>query len=272
MSNAMGESEFDLVLINLQRDKKPGESYTQFFLRKGARGVILRTTKRTRHICEAIVDEGFPCVVVGDRFERKDMSYVYYDSKHSSYQGVEHLIALGHRRIALAISDLVQDSDHEDRLEAYESALKDNGIELDRKLYFHIPAGRPDGAQVVRKMMSVAEPPTAIFFTDPVVAVGALIEAQKLEIKIPGDISILGFDDNDVRNSVYPKMTSVCQDAVRLGYEAFTGLSQLVTSERNDKPVVREAFPSWLEVNETTGKPSDRGVRILPDGTRLRED
>ncbi|MEM7315170.1 MAG: substrate-binding domain-containing protein, partial [Planctomycetota bacterium] len=99
-----------------------------------------------------------------------------------------------------------------------------------------------------------------------------LIEAQRLGIQIPGDISILGFDDNDMRNSVYPKMTAVCQDAVRLGYEAFTGLSQLVTSERNNKPVVREAFPTWLEVNDTTGKPSTRGVRILPDGTRLRDE
>ena len=81
MSAAMDENELDSVFLNLQRDKKPGESYTQFFLRKGARGVILRTTKRTRQVCEAIADEGFPSLVVGDRFEREDINYIYCDSR-----------------------------------------------------------------------------------------------------------------------------------------------------------------------------------------------
>ena len=183
---------------------------------------------------------------------------------------MEHLIALGHRRIALAISDLVQDSDHQDRLEAYEAALEDHNIDLDRRLYFHVPPGRPDGSQVVRKMMSMAEPPTAIFFTDPIVAMGALNESHKLGVSIPGDISILGFDDTDIRNQVFPQMTAICQDARRLGYESFLGLSKIVTTEPCEKRPCREAFSTWLEINDTTGKPSGDPLRILPDGTRVR--
>ncbi len=279
MVAAMDESDFDLVILNLQRDKKSNESYTQFFHRKGVRGVILRTTKRTRSVCETIADEGFPCIVVGDRFARPDLSYVYCDSRSTSYQGVEHLLALGHRRIALAISDLVEDSDHADRLSAYESALEDHGIPRDRRLYFRIPPGRPDGAQVIRKMMSMAEPPTAVFFTDPSVAVGALIEAHGLGMRIPQDLSILGFDDSELRHQVFPRMTSICQDARRLGHEAFSALGRIVSAQQTDgeppvsgqsqQLVIREAFPTWLEVNATTGQPSESQVRILPDGTRM---
>jgi DNA-binding LacI/PurR family transcriptional regulator len=268
MGSAVDESNLDLALVNMHRDKRPNETFTQFFLRKGVRGVILRTTERTRFVCEQIAAEGFPALVVGDRFDFSDnISYVYCDSRATSYQGVEHLIALGHRRIALAISD-VQDADHADRQKAYEKALSDHDIELDRRLYFHVPAHRPDGAQIIRKMMSMAVPPTAVVFTDPVVAVGALNEAHKLGIRVPADLSILGFDDADLRNQVFPRMSAVCQDARRLGYEAFQILARFVTSKTRIDPV-REEFPSWLEINDTTGRPTDDMVRILPDGTRV---
>jgi DNA-binding LacI/PurR family transcriptional regulator len=270
LGSAVDESSLDLALVNLHRDKRPNETFTQFFLRKGVRGVIMRTTDRTRFICEQIAAEGFPALVVGDRFDfNENISSVYCDSRSTSYQGVEHLIALGHRRIALAISD-VQDTDHADRQLGYEKALTDNGIELDRKLYFHVPAHRPDGAQIIRKMMSMAEPPTAVVFTDPVVAVGALNEAHRLRVAVPEDISILGFDDADLRNQVYPRMSAVCQDARRLGYEAFNMLAQFVTAKTRREPE-REEFATWLEINDTTGPPTERVVRILPDGTRVEQ-
>ena len=121
---AVDESDLDLALVNLHRDKLSSESFTQFFLRKGIRGVILRTTEKTRFVCEQIGAEGFPAIVVGDRFDFNDhVSYVYCDSRPTTHQGIDHLIALGHRRIALAIND-VQDADHSDRQLAYEKGAQ----------------------------------------------------------------------------------------------------------------------------------------------------
>ena len=89
--------------------------------------------------------------------------------------------------------------------------------------------------------MSMIVPPTAVVFTDPAVAVGALNEAHKLGMRVPHDISILGFDDADVRNQVYPNMSAVCQDARRLGYEAFQILTRMVSSA-TPRNAVREEF------------------------------
>jgi DNA-binding LacI/PurR family transcriptional regulator len=271
MSAAMEESHLDLVVLSLFRDKQPGETYTQFFLRKGVRGVILRTTKRTRSTCEEIAAEGFPALVIGERFENAKLHFVSCDSRNSTFQGVEHLIALGHRRIALAISDIVQDTDHQDRLEAYDTALKDHDIPVDRRYHFHVPPSRPDGAQVIRKMMSMSDRPTAVVFTDPLVAVGALNEALRLGVKVPEDVSILGFDDADVRNTVFPRLSAVCQDARRLGYEAFQSMTKVVDDKSNGA-VIQEVFPTWLEINETTGQPPVGVTQILPDGTRVGEN
>jgi DNA-binding LacI/PurR family transcriptional regulator len=271
MAAAMEESPLDLVILSLFQDKQPGETYTQFFLRKGVRGVILRTTKRTRSTCEAIAAEGFPTLVIGERFDNERINFVSCDSRESTYQGVEHLIALGHERIALAISDIVQDADHQDRLEAYESALKNHQITVDRRYHFHVPPSRPDGAQVIRKMMSMSERPTAVVFTDPLVAVGALNEALRLGVRIPDDVSILGFDDSDLRNNVFPRLSAVCQDARRLGFEAFQSLARIIEekNQSQDGGSVREVFPTWLEINETTGRPPQGVTQILPDGTRV---
>ena len=138
MGSAVDESNLDLALVNMHRDKRPNETFTQFFLRKGVRGVILRTTERTRFVCEQIAAEGFPALVVGDRFDFSDnISYVYCDSRSTSYQGVEHLIALGHRRLPWPLATC-RTPIMRDRQKAYEKALTDHDIELDRRLYFHV--------------------------------------------------------------------------------------------------------------------------------------
>ncbi len=268
MAEAMAECEWDLVFLNLARDKKPTESYTQFFTRKGVRGVILRTTMRTRDVCREIADEGFAALVVSDHFTEPGMSYIYCDSYPSSRQGVSHLLDLGHRRIALAISEL-EDSDHADRLRAYQEALADRDIPLDEALIFRTPPTRPDGGQVIRAMMGMARPPTAIFIADPMVAVGAINEAHQLGVRVPADISVLAFDDADVRNHVYPRMTAICQDARQLGYEAFMLLARSLTNGLHTRPV-QETLGTWLEINGTTQQPTDSPARVLPDGTRMQ--
>jgi len=252
INKAMVDANYDLVVLNLQRDKKPNESYTQFFLRKAIRGVVLRTTSRTRHICTAIAGEGFPSIVVGDHFDEPNVNYLYGDSRQTSYQAIEHLITLGHRRITIAIS-AIEDSDHTDRLEGYKQALAEHDIEIDPKLIHRIPAQRPDGAQVIRKLMGMAAPPTAVFVTDPNVAVGTINQAHRMGIRIPEDLSILGFDDTDVRNNTYPQMTAICQDAQQLGYEAFMAIVQKLSGSNSHQ--VRRTLPTWLEFHDTTGKP-----------------
>ncbi len=266
--SAMEGSSLNLVLLDLHHEKLVDESYTQYFARRGIRGVMLRTTQQTRSICEEIASEQFPSIVIGEKFEAGNINYIRSESYTSTYRGVEHLIGLGHRRIAFAVADLVQDSDHADRLLAYQNAMRDNHFEIERRWYFHLLARRPDGAQVIRRLMSMPDRPTAIVFTDPMVGLGAMLECHKLGVNIPGDISILGFDDSNTRHLVFPTMTAVCQDARRLGIEAFGALTKLATQKTDGHASYREEFPTWLEINHTTGRPPVAEFRVLPDGTR----
>jgi DNA-binding LacI/PurR family transcriptional regulator len=266
---AMVESDFDLKITHLRRDKSPDETYSQFFFRKGIRGAILRSTWADRDIARKIGDEGFPAVVLGDRFDHPRLAFAYNESSTASIEGIEHLISLGHRRIAFAAND-IDDGDHTDRLEAYRQVLRARNL-YDDQLEFRVPAHRLDGAQLMRKMMSLSNPPTAVFIADPLTAAGAVNEAHKLKLRIPEEMSILGFDDTDTRYSVVPCMTSICQDSRQLGRLAYELLLRRCDEPKNGK-IHGSLGKAWLEINHTTGRAPTKAIRIMPNGERVSSD
>lgn len=270
MSQAAEAAGLDLLITRLDQGRRANESAAQFLQRKGIRGAVLRTTSDTRQVCVELAQEGFPCVVVGERFDdggdEADVSFVYADSRPTSYQAVEHLISIGHRRIA-AVLNQVPDNDHQDRVGGYEQALREHGIEIDPRLVVRVGAQRPNGAQVVRTLMSLRDRPTAIFIADPPIAVGAINQAHEMGVRIPDDVSIIGFDDADTRNDVYPALSAICQDAHRLGYEAARALSRRLQGH-SDGPV-RIVHPTWLELHGTVSQPPAVATRVLPDGSRI---
>jgi DNA-binding LacI/PurR family transcriptional regulator len=268
--SAMLESAFDLKIVHLRRDMNAEETYSQFFFRKGIRGAILRSTAADREVARAVADEGFPAVVLGDHFDDSRLSFAYNQSRTASGEAIEHLISLGHRRIAIATND-TDDGDHLDRLEAYRQTLEATGI-YDQSMEFRVPAHRLDGAQLLRKMMSLNSPPTAVFITDPLTAAGAINEAHKLGLRIPDELSILGFDDSESRQMVFPIMTAVCQDSRELGRAAFDllldycGPQHATRETASPRSVLGKA---WLEINHTTGRAPRQATRVLPSGQRL---
>jgi DNA-binding LacI/PurR family transcriptional regulator len=262
----LNELKFDLKIVNLQRDKSIEETYTQFFMRKGLRGVILRTQESKRYVCEAIADEGFPSIVVADRFEHPKVNFICCDSSGDSRRAVEHLLQLGHRRIACAVHR-VPDTDHRDRREAYFAAVRSAGLEVDPSLVVDIVASFDGGAAVINRLMGSTNPPTAIFFTNPLSTLGALRRCQELEIAVPGQLSIIGFDDSDIRLHIWPQFTAICQDASMLGAEAARWLARSLTEEV--KQPLRRISPTTFEINLTTSRPPAKRIRVLADGTRV---
>ena len=246
------DCRLDLVILNIHRDKQPDETYTQFFMRKGVRGVILRTTTEGRDVCLAIAEEGFPHVVVSDRFEHANVNYIDGDSKADTIRALEYLISLGHRRIAFALHS-IPDCDHLDRFEGYKQALAAASIPYDERLVFRHPINLAAGATILKLTHSMPERPTAVFFADPLLAVGAVQKAHELGVRIPEDLSIIGFDDADARYAVYPTLTAVCQDAAKLGFQATTWLGHSLGE--NGAKKLQKTIPTFFEINRSTAAP-----------------
>ena len=261
----VNEQKFDIKLVSLHRDKSAEETFTQFFMRKGLRGVILRTFESSRDICQAIAAEGFPSVVVADRFDDPKVNFICCDSRDDSRRAVEHMIHLGHRHIACAVHN-VADTDHKDRREGFGQAMAEHNIPIDPSHVLEIVASFEGGVAAINRLMGLPRPPTAIFFTDPLATLGAIRRCQELSIDIPGELSIVGFDDSDIRQHTWPPFTAVCQDARMLGEQAALWLSRSLMGKAEKR--IQLVRPTMLEINRTTAPPNRDRFRILPDGTR----
>ncbi len=257
----LDEARFNVVVLNIQRDKDRDETFTQFFMRMGVRGVVLRTTSETSAACRAVAEEGFPHVVISDRFDDPHVNYVDCDSRPDTKRAIDYLVSLGHRRIAFALHN-VPDRDHEDRLEGYREALARHTIAYREDLVFRHRNSLAGGASVLDVAISMPNRPTAIFFADSNLAVGAVNQAQKLGVRVPEDISLIVVDDTQVRYSVHPTLTAVCQDAAALGFEAALWLTRRVTG--NVGGHLRKTIPTSFEVNGSTGaSPSEEPRRAV---------
>jgi len=259
---------YDVKIVSISRDKTPQESYAQFFARKGLRGVVLRTFAETRQVCVKIAEEGFPSVVIADRFTEPCVNFVCTDSSLDSVRAVRHLIDLGHRRIAMIVHS-VADTDHTDRRNAYLTAMRDAGLEIDPELIAENYASAENAANAVTRLMGSPRPPTAIFITDPLATMGVLRRCLEMGIKVPSELSLVGFDDSNVRLHTFPTCTSIVQDARMLGMEAASWLCRVTADNEEEKPeLLRLVRQTRFEINRTTSPPPPEPIRVLADGAR----
>lgn len=260
------EKKHDLTFISAARDKHDDESYTQFFHRKGVRAILLRSLGE-ESLIEKIAAERFPVLLVADRSDNPNIDYIDSISSDTSRKAIEYLIGLGHKRIGLAIHNTL-DTDHQDRLDGYLDAIRGAGLEIDDSLIVRAEANTAGGEIMLTKLLELENPPTAVYFTNPMSTIGALHKCLRLGIKVPRDLSIVGFDDSVTRFQTYPRYTAVCQDAVSLGIEAarwITRASESILAED-----YREVRPTDFEVLETTSFAPENPIRIDRNGDLVR--
>lgn len=266
MVSAMRDSTYDLAVIDLRRDRGKNESLRQFFGRKGICGAVVRCTIEERPLVCEMAEEGLPLVVLGDHFEHPTLTFSYTESEQASREAIEHLVSLGHKRIAFVACHR-EDGDHADRLKAYRDVLQESQL-LDESLVFRVPASRRDGGPILRKLIGRPDRPTAAYIADPLIAAGVINEALHMGVRVPDDLSIVGFDDTDIRNLLFPRMSAVCQDSESLGRSAFNLVKSLIEggegASTNSK---RQA--AWLEVHGSIAPPPMEVHRILPSGGRM---
>lgn len=268
--SAMRESRYDLSVVDIRRDRTGGESLRQLFARKGIAGAIVRCTIDERPLVVEMAQEKLPLVVLGDHFEHEheheSIAFAYTESEQASREAIEHLVSLGHQRIAF-VSCHREDGDHADRLRAYREVLSEHGL-LNESLVYRVPPSRRDGGPVLRKLVGSADRPTAVYIADPLIAAGAINEAHHMGVRIPDDLSIVGFDDTDLRHLVYPSMSAVCQDSEELGRSAFNLIRSLIDGGAA-APGSSTLQQAWLEVHGSTGPPPASVERVMPSGSRL---
>ena len=168
---------------------------------------------------------------------------------------VEHLIGLGHRRIAYIGKPSLTSS--QDRLGGYRAALERHGIALEDDLVM-VAEGSSErhGYDAVQHLLKVAAPPSAIFFANDMLAIGAMKALEERQVRIPRNMSIVGFDDVPMAEFVSPPLTTVRQPAFEKGVRA---TELLIQSLESQEPPQSQVLEGELIVRKSTARAPSQG-------------
>lgn len=166
----------------------------------------------------------------------------------------QHLLDLGHRRVGLISGRLPSAARAEERLLGYRQTLKAAGIEPDPVLVIESDVNQNGGYQAMQQLLALPEPPTAVFCHNDVLALGAMHAIQVAGLSIPGDISIVGYDDTAGSAHLAPPLTTIRFSRKEMGHQAATILFRAIEQGEDHEPsTVR--VPVELMVRASTGPP-----------------
>ncbi len=204
-------------------------------------GVIVLTGRLTDQLLKSYARMQ-PLVVTGRSLKAPGLFAMHFDNFEGGRLATQHLLQLGHRRIAF----IAGDSDHPDateRLRGYQAALEQAGIAYEPNLVVPGEYLEVSGLLAVDRLLGTGQRFTAIFAANDQMAVGAALGLQRRSLRVPEDVSIVGFDDLPTSQYAIPPLTSIEQPAYELGRLAAQGLLQMLAG---GKPNITMPLPRLI--------------------------
>lgn len=190
-----------------------------------------------------------PVVVIDNSASDKTIPSVIVDNFTAEIQSVDHLCSLGHERIGFMTG--LEDSDvGKNRFEGYKSGLSQHGIDADPALVFRGNYTFGSGVGGTDYFLSLEQMPTAIICANDSMALGAISKLHQSGLKVPDDMSIIGFDDVDVASQVIPSLTTVSVPVIEIAGRAFSMLECLIDGKALENKHV--ALDAQLITRETS--------------------
>lgn len=241
---------YSLILCNSDEDIQKEQLYIEILSSERVAGVIIVPTGI--NCCAPLLNLRMPVVVMDRVLAGFDTDTVVVENVAGAFAATKYLIELGHQRIGLVGAPPGISVGIERQL-GYEKALGDSGIATDEAL---IRAGNfkeTGGYQATRELLDLKPRPTALFVANNLMTLGALVAIRESGLKIPEDISIIGFDDMPWANLLQPPLTAIAQPTYELGHHA----AQLLLERLKDRtrPVTHERLATRLVVRGSTSAP-----------------
>ena len=260
LQKALESAGYTLLLACHEFDLAAEARMVRAFAERGVDALVLVGTAHgaaTRKLLPAL---GIPCVLTWALERAQRNASVGFDNRAAGRMIAEYLLRLGHRRIGM-IPGIVAGNDRaRDRLKGVSVALAHGGVELSGKhvvpAAYSLRAGREAFAELIRRGDL-----TAVACGNDILGIGAIQEAQRMGLNVPGDVSITGFDDMELASVVTPALTTVRLPIAEIGLETARHLIERL--ERNAAPRCIE-LPLKLVVRQSTGAPRRRGRRPAP--------
>ncbi len=205
------------LLIEVVEDVDQPDAYVRLIREAHIDGVILAGTRLGDRSILELHPDNFP-MVLWDRLPGSDLPFVDVDNVSAARVAVEHLIALGHRRVACITNAPLDHPASAARLQGYQEALDAHSLPYDDALVRYGEFHERSGFEAMNALLP--ERPTAVFVASDVVALGALRAIRTAGLRVPHDVAVVGFDDIQFAQYLLPPLTTVRVPAHQIGAEA----------------------------------------------------
>lgn len=228
LCNTMGVSTKESQYLNLMQEKRVDGI---IFL-----GGRINLKDCEPHLVQEIVDHAnkIPMVLVNGNLRNNDLIRVVTDEYAGTVFAVRHLIELGHTQIGF-IGGESHMTTTSIKLRAFRKTLRDEGLPVKEDWILLDSFSMESGRQLMQKLLEMSERPTAVCCVNDFTAIGAIKTAVDHGLKVPDDISIVGFDDIPLAHHVIPELTTVSQQAKELGRTAVKVLRQMMNKGKVKK-------------------------------------
>ncbi|QCP54293.1 LacI family transcriptional regulator [Trinickia violacea] len=222
-------------------------------LQQFADGVVAILPKESAYF-DALAASHVPVVLIDQRGSLTTFPSVSVDNYGGARLAVAHLAELGHRRIAFISGDETIEGVR-DRRRAYEDTLERLELPRDPALVTTGDLTQVTGFEAASRLLALEEPPTAIFAANDLSAFGAIAAVREAGLRVPDDISVIGFDDIPMAAQVHPALTTVRQPFQQMARAAVNTL--LASLDGTEASAARMTLPAELVVRQSTGQVSN---------------
>lgn len=253
MENALGELGYNMFIMNTNEDLETERKTVISALSKNVDGLILCPSQKDETILELLENNGIPYILLGRRPNGSKLKpdYIVWNDFEGGFLATEHLLSLGHRRI-LCLNGPQHISSAMERLKGYCAAHERYNIPLDERLIKGLTLVNHDLENVIREALDEVGDFTGIFAFSDMIAWETIHTLQKMGIKVPEDVSVVGFDDIQSKMSFPFGLTTIHTPKTIMAARMVDALMNKINKKKTDH--IEDILPVELVIRETTRK------------------
>jgi LacI family transcriptional regulator len=248
--DAARERGYNLILCNSEDQPEREAAYLQLLRERQVDGVLIASSQMADETIEGLRADSFPFVLVNRAAQDGEDLAVVVDNHAAAVEVVAHLAALGHRRIG-HIAGPQNTTTGRDRREGYEAGVRAHGLAHEAALVVEADAFSEDaGDRALGIMLAGPARPTAVFAANDLIAVGMLQRLRRIGVRVPDDLSIVGFNDIPLAGLLEPALTTVRVPQLAMGVAG----AHLLIDRLEGRPIgeIRLTLPTELIIRASS--------------------
>lgn len=245
--------DYRAIICNTEELEVREREYVELLLRQRIDGIIINSASENIDFLYDLKAQNVPCVLIDRNVDHFECSKVFSDNSVGGYEGMKYLLELGHRRISVVSPfDFAQPVQH--RIRGIREALAEYGVPESDDMF--ITSSDPSFEMGVTAGIELSQRkprPTAIFGLTDVTAIGVMRGLTQMNVSIPDEISVMGYDGISLSSYVMPTLTTVAQPIEEMGKTAVNILLDQI--QNPDLPPAKVVLPNQLLIRESTAPP-----------------